>query len=150
MLLVGAIVAVIVVGAAALTAQAARTHVCTAVGCTNAVVFDVASLGTDASRAATSMTLCANGTCTTDPLMPGQTSARIDLRARLVSSASVTLTDAAGQEVAHVELDGAHEADEWMPNGPDCEPTCWRLILADVAGALVPESVDQQGHRTTR
>ena len=140
---IGVVVAVLVVGTVTLNVLGSRRRECSAVGCTSAVTFDLATFKPGALRAATSATVCVNSTCMTTALTAGQPWVRTKLDERTVRSGSLTIADAAGREVGHFDLAGEHQAEESTPNGPDCEPTCWRLNLAIADGSLRSETDEQ-------
>jgi hypothetical protein len=118
--------------------------ICTAIGCFNTVSFDLRSVNPDTLRAATSVRLCANDVCTTSPLVADQRFVPTMLGERTVRTASVSIMGASGEQLAAFTLPGEVEADESMPNGPRCEPTCWQLTLALADGSLRPQSLAER------
>lgn len=136
-LIVIAALGVIVIGAVVWFGVVEGAKACTKVGCVNAVGFEWSSLDASTRANAATVTLCANGECTTtNAASTSDLLVQTTLDDPVVRSASLSIKDATGEELIHADLAGEHEAHESTPNGPDCEPTCWWLGLALVDGAL--------------
>lgn len=120
--------------------------ICTSIGCDNTVWVDLRSVTPETLRAG-SVELCVNGTCATSR-HDDQWFARAILEERTVRSASVKILGPGGERLTEYALADEVEAEEWLPNGSRCEPTCWRLILVAEGGRLEPQSVEQSRSRS--
>ncbi len=111
---------------------------CTLVGCDSAVTIGLTELAPEVRAEASAVTVCLDGRCDTSPLVADQPWVRSTLAERVVHQATMTITDAAGLDLAHLALDESVAADEFQPNGDRCQPTCWTLRLTARDGALEP------------
>jgi hypothetical protein len=136
------VVFLVAFGLIALAAVVGRSgdRECTLVGCASLVRFDLETQPEAIRAAATTSTICVDGTCTTEPIAAGQPFALGDLPGLAAGSVSIVLTDAGGAEVARYQSTEPFIATATYPNGPDCDPPCPSLRLAALDGVLVQRS----------
>jgi hypothetical protein len=137
LLAAGLLVPVMVLGGCA---QRTGERVCTAMGCVNGVAFHLrrGALPVEGPRAARTISACLDGACSTLRLANSVRRCgggdlhclgdRILLAKHAedgaVHQVRLTVTDAAGRVLAHVERQVRFIAS--YPNGRDCPPPCWQ------------------------
>lgn len=109
---------------------------CTLVGCSNLATFELMSQPQAIRDAAVTGTICLDDVCSTMPIDDGQPFIAVDLGSSDVGSASVSLRDGDGVEVARFESRGRLDATISYPNGEGCPPPCAQLRLRARDGVL--------------
>lgn len=107
------------------------SHSCTAVGCSSQVSVDLSQVGARFGRLPANVTLCVNGECTTTAVeFTGAEAPRLvlhDLPRSLTSDGGKIATTVRIERDSAVLLETAAEAEltRLVPNGEQCEPTCY-------------------------